>query len=56
MWRDIAATNPEEIRRALDALIEQLRALRGDLDEGQVLEQLFEDAARRRSELVKPRS
>jgi prephenate dehydrogenase len=51
IWRDIAATNADEIGRALDALIDVLRGLRADLREGDRIEEVFEDAARWRAGL-----
>jgi prephenate dehydrogenase len=52
IWRDIAATNADEIRPAIDALIETLRQLRDDLDSGEALEQIFGSAARWRERLA----
>ena len=49
IWRDIAATNADEIAPALDALIAVLQELRADLGEGDRLEEVFEDAARWRA-------
>ncbi len=51
IWRDIAATNADEIGPALDTLIDVLRELRRDLPEGDHLEEVFTDAARWRSTL-----
>jgi prephenate dehydrogenase len=51
IWRDIAATNADEIAPALDALIAVLRDLRADLRGGERLEEVFEAAARWRSTL-----
>jgi prephenate dehydrogenase len=45
IWRDIAATNADEIEPALDALIDLLKELRVDLRRGERLEEVFEDAA-----------
>ena len=55
VWRDICATNADEIRAAIDVLVERLQELRGDLEEGSALETVFEEAARWRSVLVKGR-
>ena len=44
IWKDIAATNADEIGPALDALIEVLQALRADLAEGDRLGEVFTDA------------
>jgi len=51
IWRDITATNADEIGPALDQLIEVLRELRADLHGGERLEEIFEDAARWRTSL-----
>jgi len=51
IWRDIAATNADEIGPALDALIEVLQDLRRDLPEGDRLADIFADAARWRRTL-----
>ena len=45
IWRDIAATNADEIGPALDALIALLQDLRADLPEGDRLADVFTDAA-----------
>src|SRR5262245_51561516 len=51
IWRDIAATNADEIAPALDALITVLQDLRQDLREGERLEEIFLEAARWRAGL-----
>ena len=51
IWRDIAATNADEIGPALDALIDVLQELRRDLPKGERLNEVFTDAARWRSTL-----
>ena len=51
IWRDIAATNADEIGPALDALIALLQALRKDLPHGDSLTDVFVDAARWRGSL-----
>ncbi len=51
IWRDIAATNADEIRPAIDALIAALRALRDDLESGEELEEVFTAARRWREAL-----
>jgi prephenate dehydrogenase len=53
IWRDIAATNADEIAPALDALIALLRDLRADLRDGDVLADVFERAARWRSSITR---
>jgi len=51
IWRDIAATNADEIGPALDALIALLQELRRDLPEGERLADVFTGAARWRATL-----
>jgi prephenate dehydrogenase len=51
IWRDIAATNADQIGPALDALIAVLQDLRRDLPNGDKLADVFSDAARWRSTL-----
>jgi prephenate dehydrogenase len=51
IWRDIAATNADEIGPALDALIELLQELRRDLPEGEQLTEVFATANRWRETL-----
>ncbi len=53
IWRDIAATNADEIGPALDALIALLQDLRKDLPDGDTLAEVFTDAARWRATLKK---
>src|SRR5207253_6505579 len=53
IWRDIAATNADEIGPALDALIAVLQELRRDLSDGGRLEEVFTEAARWRERLQK---
>jgi len=53
IWRDIAATNADEIGPALDALIALLQDLRCDLSDGDRLAEVFTDAARWRSGIKK---
>ena len=55
LWRDICASNADEIGRALDLLISRLADLRADLVGGARLETIFEDAGRWRAELIKGR-
>jgi prephenate dehydrogenase len=52
IWRDIASTNADEIRPALDTLIAILEDLRGDLTSGDRLAEVFEDAGRWRTKLT----
>ena len=53
IWKDIAATNADEIGPALDALIALLQDLRRDLPEGDRLTEVFDDAGRWRATLKK---
>jgi prephenate dehydrogenase len=46
IWKEIAASNAEELAAALDALIAVLQQLRSDLPETGNLEQIFDSAAR----------
>ena len=51
IWRDITATNSDEIGPALDALIHVLQDLRRDLSEGDALSDIFTEAANWRRNL-----
>jgi len=51
IWKDIAATNADEVGAALDALIDVLKDLRKDLTSGDRLTEVFEEAARWREAL-----
>jgi prephenate dehydrogenase len=53
IWRDIAATNADELGPALDTLIAVLQDLRRDLPDGDRLAQIFTSAARWRASLAK---
>lgn len=53
IWRDIAATNADQIGEALDRLIATLQDLRNDLRDGERLGEIFE-AAQRWRELLRP--
>ncbi len=53
IWKDIAATNVDEIGPALDSLIAVLQELRRDLPTGDALDDIFSDAARWRELLKK---
>ena len=53
IWRDIAATNADEIGPALDTLIALLQDLRRDLPDGDRLAEVFGDAARWRAGIKK---
>jgi prephenate dehydrogenase len=52
IWRDIAATNADEVGPAIDDLIALLQQLRGDLAAGERLRDIFADAGRWRAALV----
>jgi prephenate dehydrogenase len=52
IWRDIAATNADEIGPALDTLIDVLTDLRRDLSDGDRLADVFSDAGRWRKKLT----
>jgi prephenate dehydrogenase len=53
IWRDIAATNADEIGPALDALIGVLQDLRRDLPDGDALWDVFTAAGRWRAGIKK---
>jgi prephenate dehydrogenase len=55
IWRDIAATNADNIGDALDRLIAVLRNLRADLETGDQLDEVFDAAARWRAQLTSDR-
>ena len=55
IWQDIAATNADQLRPALDALIARLTELRDGLDDPDTIERVFEQAARFRARLMKDR-
>ena len=53
IWKDICATNGDEIRVALDLLVEKLNLLKTDLENGDVLDEVFKEASQWRQELKK---
>ena len=55
VWRDICVTNADEISNALDLLIERLSEMRSDLQRAEIIDAVFDDAARWRAELMKGR-
>ena len=55
VWRDICVTNADEIRSALDLLIDRLSEMRADLERTEVIDAVFNDAAHWRAELMKGR-
>jgi prephenate dehydrogenase len=56
IWRDICATNADEIGPALDRLIAALQQLRDRLTAGEEIDRLFESANRWRERLVADRA
>jgi prephenate dehydrogenase len=54
-WREICAANADVLREALDDLIRTLSKLRTDLEGGAAVEDVFDEAARWRAELLKNR-
>jgi prephenate dehydrogenase len=55
VWREICAANADDIGPALDALIARLSELRADLESGRTVDDVFDDAAKWRAELMKGR-
>jgi prephenate dehydrogenase len=53
IWKDIAASNADQIAPAIDALIAALQAIKQDLRSGDRLEELFDSANRWRGLLKK---
>jgi prephenate dehydrogenase len=51
IWKDIAATNADELAAALEALIALLEELKDDLPTGRRLGEVFEEASRWRRKL-----
>ena len=54
-WREVCAANADVLGGALDALIATLTKLRADLGSGKAVEEIFDEAARWRAELMKGR-
>jgi prephenate dehydrogenase len=46
IWKEVCATNADDIASALDAIIDTLQKLRGDLQTGGAVEDVFESANR----------
>jgi prephenate dehydrogenase len=44
IWREVCATNADELGAALDALIAILQELRGDLERGEAIDRIFQSA------------
>jgi prephenate dehydrogenase len=55
VWREICAANADDIGPALDALIARLSELRANLQSGDTVDEVFDDAAKWRAELMKGR-
>lgn len=55
IWRDVAATNADVLREALDALIGSLTDLRDSLESGGAVDDVFTSACRWRDALVRAR-
>ena len=55
IWRDVAATNGDVLRAALDALIGTLGELRDSLDSGEAIDEVFTSACRWREALQRAR-
>jgi len=56
IWKEVSATNSDELGAALDALIAVLRSLRADLETGDSIESVFDSANRWREVLLNDRS
>ena len=52
IWRDICATNADEVGLALEALIAELQIIRGNLVDGQAIDRVFDSASRWRGALA----
>jgi prephenate dehydrogenase len=55
IWRDVAASNEDVLREALDALIRTLTDLRASLGDGDKIESIFTSASRWREALTRAR-
>lgn len=44
IWKEVCATNPDEVGAAVDALIAVLKDLRGSLESGRSIDEVFESA------------
>ena len=55
VWKDVCVTNADVLRGGLDLLIDRLGDLRAGLDGGEVMDAVFNDAARWRADLIKSR-
>lgn len=52
IWRDICASNADEVGVALDGLIVELRAVRDNLADGRTIDRIFDSASRWRATLA----
>ena len=52
IWKDICATNADEVRVALDALIVELGQVRDNLTDGRTIDRVFDSASRWRAALA----
>ena len=52
IWKDICATNADEVRVALDALIVELGQVRDNLTDGRTIDRVFDSASRWRTALA----
>jgi prephenate dehydrogenase len=55
IWRDVAATNEDVLRGALDALLATLTEMRDSLGSGQTIDEVFTSACRWREALQRAR-
>jgi prephenate dehydrogenase len=55
IWRDVAATNADVLRAALDTLIGTLGELRDSLESGEAIDEVFTSAGRWREALLRAR-
>ena len=56
IWKEVCATNPDEIGSALDGLISVLRQMRSDLQTGKSIDDVFESANLWREALLSGKS
>ena len=55
VWRDVCASNADAIGDALDLLIARLTEMRGNLQRGETIDAIFDEAGKWRAELMKGR-
>ena len=56
IWKEVCATNPDEVGAALDALIKVLQKLKGELKSGAAIDEVFDSANAWRDALLAGRS